>query len=46
MSIAVSGSMSRTRLAKERLPFQLQFFHPGFVQSGTVQVSRGERRQG
>ena len=24
---------------RERLPFQLQFFHPGFVQSGTVQVS-------
>jgi glucans biosynthesis protein len=23
----------------EELPFQLQFFHPGFVQSGTVQVS-------
>src|SRR5687767_12458225 len=23
----------------EGLPFQLQFFHPGFVQSGTVQVS-------
>jgi glucans biosynthesis protein len=22
----------------EELPFQLQFFHPGFVQSGTVQV--------
>ena len=23
----------------ERLPFQLQFFHPGFVQNGTVQIS-------
>ena len=23
----------------ENLPFQLQFFHPGFVQSGTVQIS-------
>lgn len=23
----------------EALPFQLQFFHPGFVQSGTVQIS-------
>ena len=23
----------------EGLPFQLQFFHPGFVQSGTVQIS-------
>lgn len=25
--------------AKENLPFQLQFFHPGFVQNSTVQIS-------
>jgi glucans biosynthesis protein len=25
--------------AKDNLPFQLQFFHPGFVQNSTVQIS-------
>ena len=28
---------------KEGLPFQLQFFHPGFVQSSTVQIAEIER---
>ena len=34
---------SRSWWRRERLPFQLQFFHPGFIYSKTVQLSEVQR---
>lgn len=36
---------SRSWWKRERLPFQLQFFHPGFIYSKTVQVSEVDKGQ-
>ena len=35
---------ARTWWLREKLPFQLQFFHPGFIYTKTVQVSEVDGR--
>lgn len=39
----IQFDQSRAWWKRERLPFQLQFFHPGFIYSKTVQVSEVQR---